>query len=401
MENSNLLNNVLIITKSVRSIGGVEEVVDLHCKSFKERNLPVKVLAIKNNKNTYSKRYKNILKFQIIEEKGFFSIRLGFVFFKKLIDNAINSSILVFHQPFVTGLLGLILLAFIKKLFLKRKLNLLKIYIYIHALPSRSKFHRYIFSLILRIILKLNPDFTILISSFSRDNKLLLKNLNNKVQKLIIPVEIPSNINENEIISRDQKIIKRFLSIKEKFKERNIAVFIGRICFYKGLVNLIQAYKDSKEFPILCIFGVGSFSNKIIKLLKLANKSNIYFFNSYLEENTKFFIIQNSDIYFFPSITKSEAYGIAQLEALSCGIPVLNTNLDTGVNEICKDMIHGVTVENYRSKKSLRNSIHKINKLVKNIYFKKNKLQNYVKKNFSYYQYKKEFSKSFFPKKIY
>ena len=396
---SNLENNVLIITKSARSIGGVEEVVDLHCRTFTEKNCSIKVLSIKNNKNKYSKTYKNILKAQIIEEKGIFSIRLGLLFFKKLIDNAKNSSILVFHQPFITGLLGLILIVLSKKIFLKRKHNLLKIYIYIHALPSRSILHRFIFSFILRIILKLNSEFIILISSFSRDNMLLLKNLKNKIEKVIIPVEIPSNIYENQIIQRDKKTIKKFLFIKEKFKDRNIAVFIGRICFYKGLVNLIKAYKDSKDFPILCIFGVGPFSKKIIKLLKLEKKSNIYFFNSYIEESTKFFIIQNSNIYFFTSITKGEAYGIAQLEALSCGIPVLNTNLGTGVNDICKDMIHGVTVENYSSKKSLTDSIHKINLLIKNSYFKKDKLQNYVKNNFSYYQYEKEFSESFFLKK--
>ena len=107
-------------------------------------------------------------------------------------------------------------------------------------------------------------------------------------------------------------------------------------------------------------------------------------------------VIQNSDIYYFPSITNSEGYGIAQLEALSCGVPVLNTQLGTGVNEICRDMIHGVTVKKYNSIKSLRKSIIEINKLKSQGFFINQSLKDYVIRNFSHSEYEKQYNNFFF-----
>jgi len=388
--------DVLIITKSISSIGGVEEVVDLHCESFLKKNCSVKILSIENKKNKYLKEYKNINSVVVNEKKGLFSIVLGLGFFKKLINFASRSSIIVCHQPFATGLVALIFLSFFKKYIFPKKSNL-RVYIYIHCLPSRTFLHRFIYFLLMRNILLFNPDFKILISSFSSDNKFLLNNLKNEITKLIIPISQISNIERNKVPKIDIDIVDKFITTKNKYKNRNIAVFIGRIAFYKGLVNLVKAYENSENFPILFIFGVGSYSNKIKEMLNLRrDKSDIFFFNSYIQEITKFFIIQNSDIYYFPSITNSEAYGIAQLEALWCGIPVLNTQLGTGVNEICSDMIHGVTVKKYNSINSLRKSILKINKLKSQGFFSRQSLRDYVNKNFSYSEYEKQFNNIFF-----
>ena len=64
-------------------------------------------------------------------------------------------------------------------------------------------------------------------------------------------------------------------------------------------------------------------------------------------------------MFVLPSVMRSETFEVVQLEAMKHGKPVINTNLQTGVNYVSIDGETGLTVEPANSK-ALSDAINRL-----------------------------------------
>ncbi len=135
-----------------------------------------------------------------------------------------------------------------------------------------------------------------------------------------------------------EKKLKRAALIRKKAGVP-LVLFAGRLVYYKGVDILLKAIASIPGVH-LAIVGEGVWSSWLRAMcVELKCEDRVSFFPYQDDENyTSFF--HAADIVVLPSVARSEAFGLAQVEAHMAGKPVISTNLDTGVPWV---NIHGKT----------------------------------------------------------
>ena len=115
-------------------------------------------------------------------------------------------------------------------------------------------------------------------------------------------------------------------------------LFVGRLVYYKGLNVLLEALVHCPA--TLLIVGEGPLEGQLrARAAALGVDSRVAFLRGASEHEIKA-CYQASDVFVLPSTEITEAFGIVQLEAMASGLPVVSTNLATGVPWVNQ---HGVT----------------------------------------------------------
>jgi glycosyltransferase involved in cell wall biosynthesis len=105
---------------------------------------------------------------------------------------------------------------------------------------------------------------------------------------------------------------------------------------YKGYDFLLKCFND---LPYeLTMVGDGPLRNE---LMKHAPK-NVTFVGEVSEEE-KFRLFREHDALIVSSINRSEAYGMTIVEAFSSGLPVIASDIDTGVTFLVRGGLTGLT----------------------------------------------------------
>lgn len=117
--------------------------------------------------------------------------------------------------------------------------------------------------------------------------------------------------------------------------------FTGRLVYYKGVDVLLKAFRAANlRNAELFIAGSGELEDSLRHFAVSSGIGDRVHFLGFLDDDDLKQAYADCDIFVLPSVEKSEAFGIVQLEAMASGKPVINTRLPSGVPYVS---IHGRT----------------------------------------------------------
>ncbi|WP_436926231.1 glycosyltransferase [Halosimplex amylolyticum] len=119
-------------------------------------------------------------------------------------------------------------------------------------------------------------------------------------------------------------------------------LFVGRLNYYKGVSYLIKAMADVDAE--LIVVGDGERRADLESAVSQYDVADQVQFLGEVSEKQLHECYQAADVFVLPSTEPSEAFGVVQLEAMAYEIPVINTDLQTGVPWVSLDGVTGITV---------------------------------------------------------
>lgn len=129
--------------------------------------------------------------------------------------------------------------------------------------------------------------------------------------------------------------------IRERYGPRLVAA-VGRLIYYKGFEYLVRAM--ARVDARLLIIGDGPLRASLEQDVRAAGLGGRVSFLGEMQNDAVAPYYHAADVFALPSIARSEAFGIVQLEAMACGTPVVNTRLESGVPFVSVDGVTGITV---------------------------------------------------------
>jgi len=149
---------------------------------------------------------------------------------------------------------------------------------------------------------------------------------------------IPYGIPIKQFSTYDSVEIAR---IRKQYGPRLI-ISVGRLIYYKGFMHLIDAMRNIDGH--LLIVGDGHLREDLENRARANNVFHKITFLGEVHNDDTVPYYHAADVFALASIARSEAFGIVQLEAMTCGKPVVNTDLDSGVPWVSLHEQTGLTV---------------------------------------------------------
>lgn len=139
--------------------------------------------------------------------------------------------------------------------------------------------------------------------------------------------------------------------IRDQYPGKHIVFSLGRLVGYKGFEYLVDSAEYLPENCIILIGGSGPLKEDLTNRIKSKGLDNkVKLLGRVSDENLPSYY-GACDLFVLSSIWKTEAFGIVQIEAMSCKKPVVATKIpESGVDWVNEEGVSGINVPTENSK---------------------------------------------------
>jgi rhamnosyl/mannosyltransferase len=154
----------------------------------------------------------------------------------------------------------------------------------------------------------------------------------------------------------DPRPTERSEALRASWGSEPVVLFVGRLRYYKGVNLLVEAMQDVDAK--LVVVGEGAESGPVAASGRQLLGSRFVHVAGVSDDVLPDFY-RAADIFCLPSISAAETFGIAGLEAMAAGLPVISTEVGTATSEVNVDGRTGLVVP-ARDPGALRAAIEKL-----------------------------------------
>lgn len=120
-----------------------------------------------------------------------------------------------------------------------------------------------------------------------------------------------------------------------------VILFVGTLRYYKGLDVLVHAMTEVDGRALIVGRGRDETLKQLAQRLGVLHRIELM---GEVSASRLRILLHAADVFVLPSIDRCEAFGIAQLEAMACGTPVVSSDLPTGVRFVNRHEETGLLV---------------------------------------------------------
>ncbi len=152
---------------------------------------------------------------------------------------------------------------------------------------------------------------------------------------------VPIGMSDN----RPQACTRRAADLRQRMRGRHFVFALGRMTYYKGFEVLIEAAKQLPDDCAVIIGGDGELLDEYRHRVARAGLGGKVQLPGHIPDDELASYFEACDVFCMPSTQRAEAYGVAMLEAMALGRPVVASDIvGSGVPWVNRHGLTGLNV---------------------------------------------------------